>query len=130
MHGGHLDVKKKFVWILGIDPRKSEMFGPADKAASRRRCSNIGIGEIGIAFAHAARHVAVRSRNGYLSLLRTARACVDTGTASRLFNHMNACLEQHLVNAAPLRLFPHAFGAGLDKGWDADFPAAKDFRVR
>src|SRR5213594_2399229 len=93
MHRGHLDVKKKFLWSLGIDPRREEMFGPADKAANRRRCYNIRIGEIGIAFAHAAGHIAVRGGNGYLSLLRTARAGIDTGPAARFFNHMNACLE-------------------------------------
>src|SRR5213593_3738271 len=105
------------------------MFGAADEAANRGSCYNVRICEIGVAFSHAARHIAVCGGNGYLSLLRTTRTCVNTGTAARLFNHMNACRKQHLVDATPLGIFAHALRAVLDEGWNADFPSAKDFRI-
>ena len=42
---------------------------------------------------------------------------------------MNPSRQQYLVNATPLRVFPHALRAVLNKGGDLDFPSAKDFCV-
>src|SRR5262245_62178615 len=98
-----------------------KVFRPANDALDGGSRYNERICQIRVTLAHSSWHVAIGCRNGNLTFLRTAGACVYTSAATRFFDHVDARSQQDVMDAAPLRFSAHPRGAVLNEGRDTDF---------